>query len=106
MTLLEAVVGTRTAASCVGSGIRPPARADVPQYPPDALAGSLQGVVLAEVTLDPSGSVTDATILRSIPLLDDEALRAVRHWHYSPTVVNGVAAQVKMVITVNVTTSR
>jgi TonB family protein len=87
----------------VGSGIRTPVRDDVPQYPPEALAAGVQGVVITEVVIDPSGNVTDAQVLRSIPLLDDEALRVVRRWHFAPTIVNGQAVPVKVVLTVNFT---
>ena len=45
----------------------------------------------------------DARILRSIPLLDQAALDAVRQWEYSPTLLNGVPVPVIMTVTVNFT---
>ena len=42
-------------------------------------------------------------MLRSIPLLDQAALDAVRQWEYSPTLLNGVPVPVIMTVTVNFT---
>ena len=42
-------------------------------------------------------------MLRSIPLLDQAALDAVRQWEYEPTLLNGVAVPVIMTVTVNFT---
>jgi protein TonB len=87
----------------VGGAVTPPQRLGTPQYPPEARAAGIQGVVIAEVVIDPSGNVTDAKVLRSIPLLDEPALRAVRDWHYAPTVINGQPVPVRMTVTVNFT---
>src|SRR5580704_16109405 len=58
----------------VGGSITPPARDDVPQYPADAKAAGIKGVVVAEVVIDASGNVTDTKVVQSIPLLDEAAL--------------------------------
>ena len=63
----------------------------------------MQGVVIIEATIGPTGAVQDARILRSIPLLDAAALEAVRQWEYRPTLLNGVPVAVLMTITVNFT---
>jgi protein TonB len=47
--------------------------------------------------------VSDAKILRSIPMLDDAALAAVREWEFTPTYLNGAAVPVIMTVTVNFT---
>jgi len=47
--------------------------------------------------------VTDARVLRSIPLLDQAALDAVRQWEFSPTLLNGVPVAVIMTVTVQFT---
>ena len=49
------------------------------------------------------GSVTNARILRSVPLLDQAALNAVRQWQFTPTLLNGVPVPVIMSVTVNFT---
>lgn len=85
----------------VGGGLTPPPRLDVPQYPPEARAAGIKGAVLAEVLIDPTGRVSDARVVQSIPLLDDAALKAVRAWQFAPTVVNGQAVPVRMTVTVN-----
>jgi TonB family protein len=87
----------------VGGSLVPPSRLDVPQYPPDAAAAQIGGRVLAEVVIDAAGRVTEAKIVRGIPLLDDAALAAVRHWQFVPSVVNGTAVPVRMTVTVNFT---
>jgi TonB family protein len=95
-----------------GLGSRPPVEGiqqptkikDVrPIYPPDALAARITGVVIIEVALDAAGHVRDATVLRSIPALDEAALAAVRQWEFTPAISNGVAVPVKMTVTVNFT---
>jgi TonB family protein len=85
----------------VGGSITPPARDGIPRYPVEAQAAGIKGVVVAEVVIDPSGNVTDAKVVQSIPLLDDEALRAVRNWHFAPTMVNGQPVLVRMNVNVN-----
>lgn len=85
----------------VGGAIEPPRRSDVPQYPPQARAAGIEGVVVTEIVVDPTGHVTDARVVRSIPLLDDAALEAVRKWQFTPTIVNGQAVPVRMNISVN-----
>jgi TonB family protein len=83
--------------------IPPPARADVPQYPSEAAAAGIKGVVVAEVVIDTSGNVTDAKVAQSIPLLDEATLQAVRNWHFAPTLVNGQPVPVRMNVNVNFT---
>jgi TonB family protein len=87
----------------VGGGISPPSRLDVPQYSPEARAAGIQGIVVAEVVIDTSGNVADAKIVQSIPMLDEQALLAVRHWKFAPTVVSGQPAPVRMTVYVNFT---
>lgn len=90
----------------IGEGIAPPRRFGNAAYPPDALAAGIDGVVIAEITVNESGLVSDARVLRSIPSLDDAALKAVREWRYDPTVVDGKAVPVKMTVTVNFSRSK
>lgn len=90
----------------VGGSLNQPARIDVPRYPADARSAGIDGVVVAEVVLDPSGNVTDAKVVRSIPLLDDAALQAVRNWRYTPTLVDGQAVPVRFNVSVNFTLPR
>jgi TonB family protein len=87
----------------IGGNIKPPTKIhDVsPEYPPEARAGKVQGLVIVEAIIDPQGNVTDARVLRGVPLLDDAALTAVRQWTFTPTLMNGVPVSVAMTVTVN-----
>jgi protein TonB len=68
-----------------------------------AQAARVQGVVILEAVIGPNGNVTDVQVLRSVPLLDDAAVEAVRQWVYTPTLLNGVPVPVIMTVTVNFT---
>jgi protein TonB len=89
----------------VGGNIRAPAKVkDVkPVYPADAQSARVQGVVIIEAIIDEEGSVANARILRSIPMLDLAALEAVSQWKFTPTQLNGVPIGVFMTVTVNFT---
>jgi TonB family protein len=89
----------------VGGNIRQPAKiADArPVYPPEAKAAGVQGVVIVESVIGVEGSVIETKVLRSIPLLDQAAIEAVRQWRFTPTLLNGAPAEVVMVVTVNFT---
>jgi TonB family protein len=87
----------------VGGEIQEPRKVKnvVPQYPEDARRAGLAGVVVLECTLDPQGAVAEAVVLRGVPPLTDAAIKAVRQWRYTPTLLDGVAVPVIMTVTVN-----
>lgn len=89
----------------VGGNIRPPVKIrDVrPVYPELAQSARVMGVVILEVNIGTDGAVTDARVLRGVPLLNDAALDAVKQWLYEPTLLNGVPVPVIMTVTVNFT---
>ena len=89
----------------VGGNVRVPTRVKHvnPEYPPDAQAARVQGVVICEAIIGTDGRVTDAKVLRSIPMLDAAALEAVKQWEFEPTYLNGVPVPVIMTVTVNFT---
>lgn len=89
----------------VGGNIRAPmqTRKVNPAYPAIAQSARVQGVVILEALIDEQGRVADARVLRSIPLLDQAAIDAVRQWEYAPTLLNGVAVPVIMTVTVQFT---
>jgi len=74
-----------------------------PGYPSIAQRARVQGNVILDVTIAPAGRVNNVQILRSIPLLDQAAIEAVKQWEFAPTVVNGVAMPVIMTVTVSFT---
>jgi TonB family protein len=69
-----------------------------PVYPAIARVGKVQGTVEVSIIVDAAGNVEQAKVVRSIPQLDGAALDAVKKWKYSPTIVNGVAVPVTMVV--------
>ncbi len=71
-----------------------------PDYPGVAVSGKISGTVILEATVDEAGAVTDVTVLRSIKVLDQAAIKAVRQWRYQPLVLNGVPAPFILVVTV------
>jgi protein TonB len=91
-----------------GGGIRQPTklRGADPVYPPLARTAGVQGIVIIEATIDADGRVVNARVLRSLPLLDQAALDAVRSWEYTPTMLNGVPVPVVMTVTVSFVLSR
>lgn len=72
-----------------------------PVYPAIAQAARVQGIVIVQATIGIDGAVVDATVLRSVPLLDQAAVDAVRQWRYTPTSLNGKPVAVVMTVTVN-----
>ena len=89
----------------VGGNIRAPKKIkDVkPVYPAIAQSARVAGAVTIEATIGPDGKVIDAKVVRSIPLLDQAALDAVRQWQYTPTLLNGVPVPVLVTVTINFT---
>jgi len=89
----------------VGGNIRPPTKIkDVrPVYSTIAQAARVEGIVIIETTIGPTGRVLDAKVIRSIPLLDDAALEAVRQWEFTPTLLNGSPVPVVLTVTVKFT---
>ena len=87
----------------VGGHIREPRKMlhVPPVYPPEALAADVQGVVILDAVLGIDGSVADLKVLRSIPLLEQAAIDAVRQWRFTPTLLNGKPVEVAMSITVS-----
>jgi len=68
-----------------------------PPYPYEARAHHITGSGICVVTVDPSGSVSDATMAQSIGnnLLDQSALSTFRRWKFRP----GTVTKVKIPIT-------
>lgn len=89
----------------IGGDIKPPAKiADArPYYSPEAIAANVEGTVTLRIHIAPDGSVVDAAVLRSIPLLDQSAIDAVRQWKFEPTIINGAPADVSAVVMMNFT---
>ncbi len=58
---------------------------------------------MIEAKTDEQGRVIDAKILRSIPLLDEAALAAVKQWIHEPYILNGKPQPLIFTVSVNFT---
>ena len=74
-----------------------------PVYPSIAMQAHIEGIVIIEATINESGNVVNARVLRSVPLLDQAAVEAVKQWRYTPSMLNGSPVPVIMTVTVNFT---
>jgi periplasmic protein TonB len=74
-----------------------------PVYPAIAQVARVQGTVILQARIGVDGKVEDLHVLRSIPLLDQAALDAVRQWEYAATLLNGIPVPVIMTVTVTFT---
>jgi len=86
----------------VGGNIQEPRkiRHVPPIYPADAQAASATGYVVIQAIIAKNGSVKDARVIQSVPLLDAAALGSVRQWLFTPTLLNNVPVEVLMTVTV------
>jgi protein TonB len=90
----------------VGSQIVAPKKVhDVrPIYPKMAQRDRIQGIVILEGAIAPTGCVTSLSILRSAHrALNFSAVQAVLGWRFTPTLVDGQPVPVIMTVTVNFT---
>jgi TonB family protein len=88
----------------VGGAIREPrkVRNVRPDYPESMKARHIQGIVVLECVIAPTGRVSSVRLLRGVhDDLDRAAIEAVRKWEYTPTVIDGVPVPVIMTVTVN-----
>jgi periplasmic protein TonB len=87
------------------SGMKAPVKTThvAPLYPMIARQAHIDGVVILEAVLDDQGRVESVRVLRSIPMLDQAAVDAVRQWRFTPALLNGQAVPVVMTVTVNFT---
>jgi len=74
-----------------------------PVYPEIARAARVEGTIIMEAVLDTGGRVTQLRILKSVPMLDQAALDAVRQWRYTPSLYGGHPVSVLMTITIRFT---
>jgi protein TonB len=66
-----------------------------PDYPARAAARGIEGWVIVEFTITPTGSVRDPMVIEAQPkgVFDDAALKAIARWRYNPRVEGGVAVE-------------
>ncbi|AEK60178.1 TonB family protein [Collimonas fungivorans] len=85
----------------VRRGIVPLVRVE-PDYPARALAANTEGVVVAHVTIEKDGSVSNVNIVRAQPpkIFDQEAIRALMRWKFSQN-DGGTVGEVELHFTLN-----
>jgi protein TonB len=71
-----------------------------PIYPQIAQAARREGTVIIEAIIGEDGHVAQTRVLKSVELLDEAALTAVRQWVFTPTRLNGEPVPVVMTVTV------
>ncbi|MEA2465563.1 MAG: periplasmic protein TonB [Acidobacteriota bacterium] len=88
----------------VGGNVKAPTiitRVD-PDYTEIARKARIAGVVIIEAVIDRQGNVTEARILKPLPMgLDQQALAAIRQWKFRPGTLNGQPVAVYYNLTVN-----
>ena len=62
--------------------------------------------MIIEATINATGQVINVKPLRSVPLLEQAALDAVRQWEFTPSMLNGVPVPVIMTVTVTFTLAK
>ncbi|MGQ9801519.1 MAG: energy transducer TonB [Candidatus Saccharicenans sp.] len=72
-----------------------------PVYPEEARKAGVEGIVILEVTTDKSGRVVEVRVLRSVPMLDQAAIEAVKQWVYEPVIINGEPRPIMFTVTVS-----
>lgn len=81
-----------------GTGVAPvtdydrpprPVHMTQPVYPQDAFVKKVEGTVEVEIVIDAGGTVVEARVVRSVPLLDSAALATVREWRFLPALRRG-----------------
>lgn len=97
------VARTSDGALLVGGAITPPRKLThvAPVYPEDAKAANVSGVVIIEARVEGDGHVSSARVVKSIELLDQAAIDAVKQWMFTPTLVNGTPTPVVLTVTIN-----
>jgi len=74
-----------------------------PQYPAEATARHIQGLVTLEVQIGGDGAVRNITVVEGDPVLAEAALQAVRQWRYRPYSVDGRPVEMQTRITIRFT---
>ena len=60
-----------------------------PFYPPDRIKAEVEGTVVVQALISKDGAVTKTAVVKSIPGLDEHAVRAVEQWKFKPAMSNG-----------------
>jgi TonB family protein len=70
----------------------------MPEFPAEAQAKGLRGIVILDVIIDAQGHVSGAEVIRSVPPFDEAAVAAVRKWEYEVTKLDGKPVSVRLTV--------
>jgi len=88
----------------VGGNVKAPIAVSRPNpvYTEVARRARVQGIVIIEAVIDRQGNVTEARVLKPLPMgLDLQALQSIRQWKFKPGTLNGQPVPVYYNLTVN-----
>jgi TonB family protein len=71
-----------------------------PDYPDIARQSGIEGTVMVQALVGKDGKVRDTKVVKSIPVLDDAAVRAVQEWVFKPALTNNKPVAVWVAIPV------
>jgi protein TonB len=78
-----------------------------PRYTETARRANIQGVVVVEAIVDEQGRVTDARVLRGLPMgLDRAAIEAIEQWRFKPALMQDRPVKVYFTLTATFTLQR
>jgi TonB family protein len=73
-----------------------------PEYPEEARANRVSGIVILETVIDSNGDVRDAKVLKPLPYgLDEAAAAAVKQWKFRPGTLDGIPVDTIFNLTIN-----
>jgi TonB family protein len=72
-----------------------------PAYPEVAKSARATGAVLVQISVNETGEVTDARIIRGHPLFRDAAIQAAKQWRFKPTELSGKPVKTQGVLSFN-----
>lgn len=98
--LLATTSLSQEAPRLAGSEVERPERTKFvnPQYPAEARAKGLRGIVILEIVIDTEGRVASVEVVRSVPPFDEAAVAAARQWEYEVTHVDGRPVPVRLTV--------
>ncbi|MEJ2055699.1 MAG: energy transducer TonB, partial [Calditrichaceae bacterium] len=67
-----------------------------PKYPDLARKAGIEGIVVITVTIGKDGKVEDAKVFKSLPMLDEAALKAAKKCTFKPAKQRDKTVRVKM----------
>jgi len=104
--LAVALTGAAVAQETVvagADGVRVPKRRKLvrPEYPPEAAAKGLRGIVILELIIGVDGGIDEVKVVRSVPPFDDPAVSAAEGWEYEPTTIDGRPVRVMLTVPIS-----